>query len=231
MPSWGWGIYIRMSRIHRLIETMRTRPGMYLADCGISGLCNFLNGYAMAADEDGRGEEELLPLPFWFFHEFAAYKFGYAESTSGWRNMLLDQTGGDERQALNAFFPLYDEFKAIRAEKCCRTVLESENLCIPARSGGKGRDSLLSCVNQKGEVKPLYTNALKCYRIRLAIPDAAYLILVETVDMCIMVRELYRTRQDADDYVRDCFGPTDEWVESEYKDGKIVGLSHRIYLE
>jgi hypothetical protein len=55
-----------------------------------------------------------LSLPnqadFHRFHDSVAAKFGWRESTAGWCT-ILQESGGDDRRALEFFFELIDEYR------------------------------------------------------------------------------------------------------------------------
>lgn len=117
-----------------VIDRMRKRPGMYLGKISLNRLYLFLGGCEMGF-KDGRqagyDREKIAadtPLPFWFFHEFAAKKFGYAESTAGWAKIIAESLGDGTMDSWNAFLEVFDEFAALRVKECKGAVLTEENI-------------------------------------------------------------------------------------------------------
>ncbi len=121
-----------MARFVELLEKLRQRPGMYLGEgFALTRLQSFIAGYDIALYERGIAEEKqesLFPLPFHFFFEFVALRLVYVESTSGWRNMILEQVHGDEEEGLALFFQLWDRLNRLAIQRCDRMVLTKRNL-------------------------------------------------------------------------------------------------------
>jgi hypothetical protein len=83
---------------------------MYIGSKSILRLKSFLDGYSFAAmdfDIEERGQPE-----FGAFHDWVARKFGWYESTLGWPNIILQETGHDESAAVDHFYQLLDEFRS-----------------------------------------------------------------------------------------------------------------------
>ena len=133
--------------------------------------------------------DTLLPLPFWFFHEYAARKYGYYESTSGWRNMILDHTNHDERQGLDEFFVMYEQFKSLKIVRYAYAVLEPEH-------------------QQFYKKAPLYPEPLKVHLVELT---PGYLLLIETKEKYVLINSLYSNKQAPLDYAEQCFGSITKW--------------------
>lgn len=219
-----------MAHIHQLIDKIRRRPGMYIGSNSLTGLECFLNGYICALYETDSTDEDLLPLPFGLFHEYVACKYGYYESTSGWKNMILDQTGQDERRGLDLFFEIYGEFRTTKIEHCSTAVLSSENL----RFHNNNPD--IYSVNQAGERKPVYSEPVKCRLLRLNIPGSYYLFFVELREKNSLDRRFFRSRQEILEYAELCFGPVEEWAETDMKSnghltGEFLTAAVKVYLE
>jgi hypothetical protein len=95
--------------LYTYLDLIRTRPGMYIGGNSISLLMYHVAGYEAACRWKGM-EEHLDPL--WYgFHEYVRSRTGFGESTSGWSNMLLAFSGGDEAKGLKLFFELFDAFR------------------------------------------------------------------------------------------------------------------------
>ena len=211
---------------YSLIETIRKRPGMYLGSKSITALMNFIHGYQFAMCERREFDDastDLFPLDFWFMHEYTALLYGFYESTAGWRNHILQNCGGDEEKALFRFFELFDEFKEIRAEKCWRAELSTENIAY-----NNGMEHAYSmCADKK---QPIYDNPICAYVLKLTIP--AYLLVVETKTELRVEKSFYRSFEDAvgkrhiPEGAEVYFGKIDGWTEiesiDEYLNGKPV---------
>ena len=89
-------------------ENFRRRPGMYLSSPTISILFGFITGYFYAVDANDVTLKDMDKLNG--FNDFVANHYGWLESTAGWRNIILKESGGDEKKAFTRFFELYDVF-------------------------------------------------------------------------------------------------------------------------
>lgn len=168
--------------VYDLIETVRVRPGMYLGSNSVTALMHFINGYRFAELEAAAKSEEhakptLFPLDFWYFHEFTKVKLGFSSSVAGWRNLILETCGGDEKKALEMFFTLFDEFEQIRPVRYWKAVLSAENIAY--------NDGCRHCYRMTGadhsERKPIYDKPLAAYIIELDLTGkTAYLLVIET---------------------------------------------------
>ena len=121
--------------LNNIIKKIRLRPGAYLGKHSITNLRHFLNGYDMALSDSGHynnSHKALLPLSFWYMHELAAVAYGLYESTSGWCNIILNGSDGNEAIALDNFFKLYDEFGSLRicSVKCAKLNNDNMKHCI-----------------------------------------------------------------------------------------------------
>lgn len=182
---------IQMNEIYEILDLIKIRPAMYIGDHSITALYSFLNGYSMALNrlsiEDHTAT--LLPLPFWFFHEYAARQYGYYESTSGWRNMILDQTNHDESQGLDAFFVMYEQFKSLKIVRYMYAVPDIKH-------------------QQFYEKEPLYPDPVKVHLVELT---PGYLLLIETKEKYVLINSLYSNKQAPLDYAEQCFGSITKW--------------------
>lgn len=95
--------------LYSYIELIKTRPGMYIGGNSVTLMAYHLAGYEAACRWKGV-EEQLVP-PWYGFHEYVRARTGFAESTRGWNNMLLDFNRGDDAQALDMFFAMFDAFR------------------------------------------------------------------------------------------------------------------------
>ena len=72
----------------------RKRFPMYTGEWTLNSICIYLNGYTHAMQACGFKENHYLS--FWYFHEFVKDTFGFFESTSGWKNMIIAHSLGYE---------------------------------------------------------------------------------------------------------------------------------------
>jgi hypothetical protein len=100
----------RAYSVYDLLELIRQRPAMYIGCKSILQLRAFLCGYQFAAethDIPDQSEPE-----FGKFHDWVARKFGWYESTAGWANIILQETGNDEEASVDHFYTLIDQFRS-----------------------------------------------------------------------------------------------------------------------
>jgi hypothetical protein len=95
--------------VYEVVARIRQRPAMYLGEPSLVRLRAFLDGCFYLAHEAGIGHEATPD--FGGFHDWVARRFGWRESTAGWCNIILDECGGDDRQALERFFDLVEEYR------------------------------------------------------------------------------------------------------------------------
>jgi hypothetical protein len=87
-----------------------------LGERSLSGLWYFLHGFSTALLIHDIRAERPLPADF---HDWVAYRLGFYESTSGYRNMILKRVP-DESAALDRFFELLDEHHSRRPRVVAR---------------------------------------------------------------------------------------------------------------
>ena len=96
-----------MIGFYELINKIKQRPALYLGKCSLSQLQSFLDGYTFAlrqADIPVSQEER----EFEQFQEWIEVKFSQP-STQSWSRIILFYSE-DERDALESFFELLNEF-------------------------------------------------------------------------------------------------------------------------
>lgn len=118
--------------IHDVIERMRAKPAMWLGSRSLQELFVWLAGYRTAL-LDARQELHLGEPSFDHFHRFVQKKLGFAESTSGWANMICDGVRDDDGPALQRFYELFDEFRALGP---AQRIAETSDLSQIAESRG-----------------------------------------------------------------------------------------------
>ncbi len=96
-----------MIGFYELIYKIKKRPALYLGKSSLSQLKTFLDGYSFALRQLNifLSEEEQ---EFEEFQEWIEDKFNQS-STQHWSRIILFYSE-DERDALNRFFELFDEF-------------------------------------------------------------------------------------------------------------------------
>jgi hypothetical protein len=97
--------------LYSLLDQVRQRPAMYIGQPSLTRLHIFLEGYGFALFKHQIKIAVESP-PFDGFHDWTARRFGWRESTAGWCNIILQETGNDESAALDRFFQLLDEFRS-----------------------------------------------------------------------------------------------------------------------
>ncbi|MBD2384706.1 hypothetical protein [Cylindrospermum sp. FACHB-282] len=98
-----------MGGIYEVLQTIKDRPGMYIGKSSITILGHFLVGYQFARSELGLELSQEDADFFKNFHPWIQRHFNVRTSNS-WANIILLFTR-DEKDALNSFFRLLDEFK------------------------------------------------------------------------------------------------------------------------
>ena len=92
-----------------LLDAVRGHPG-FRDEKSLKRLHAFLAGYESAVGEfhikDAAVFSDLRP-----FSEWVAKHYGWAESTAGWCNIILKESGGDDTLAIETFFTLFDTYR------------------------------------------------------------------------------------------------------------------------
>jgi hypothetical protein len=96
-----------MTNIYQLIDRIKKRPGMYLGKPSIIRLKSFLDGY-MGAREDLGFPLTEQEEKFNYFQEWIQTRFKITSSHS-WADSILFYSA-DDKEALNQFFELFDQF-------------------------------------------------------------------------------------------------------------------------
>jgi hypothetical protein len=91
--------------LYDLLDKMRERPAMYLGEASITCLEAFISGF-----NEGSNYEVPENPPFDGFNNFVG-KFYGKYTTAGWKNLILSDHYGNEKEALDRFFVLLDEYR------------------------------------------------------------------------------------------------------------------------
>ena len=106
---------------YEMLQRIKQRPGMFLGQCSITRLRAFLDGYMGSRSDLG-----LLPtqqeLEFNQFQEWVQTRFKIS-SSHGWDSIILFYSA-DERDALNNFFELFEQF--CNSENATREEMNQE---------------------------------------------------------------------------------------------------------
>jgi hypothetical protein len=94
--------------VYDLLGWIRKKPGLYVGEPSIQRLASFISGYDAGLGHVGFGLRD--GVDFHRFHGWVAHRLGFAESTSGWANMIRDKSAS-EAEAFQMFFVLLDEFR------------------------------------------------------------------------------------------------------------------------
>lgn len=105
------------NNLYSFLDLIREKPQFYIGDQKLSTLYNNINGYRMYCLHNNI-EENLNPN--WNeFHDFVAKKLNYSESTSGYKNMILENNAHDEYKSLQNFYELIDNFRKNKTTTAC----------------------------------------------------------------------------------------------------------------
>ncbi len=114
-----------MISFYELIEKIKQRPALYLGKCSLSQLQTFLDGYTFALRQVNlpvsQEEQDFEQFQEWIEAKFNQY------STQYWSRIILFYSE-DERDALERFFGLFNEFineKKLSSDKSKTEVMTS----------------------------------------------------------------------------------------------------------
>lgn len=97
------------SNLYSLLALIRDKPELYIGNKTLTTLYNNINGYNLCCFVNDI-KEDLIP-DWAEFHDFVAFQLNYYESTSGYKNMILEKNNFNEQESLKAFYNLLDLFK------------------------------------------------------------------------------------------------------------------------
>jgi hypothetical protein len=98
--------------LYDFLDFIRDKPEFYIGEKSLTALYFNLNGFNLSCWVHNFEENNK---PEWKgFDDFVALKLEYKESTSGYRNMILETNKFDEIKSLNMFFELVDSYKEIK---------------------------------------------------------------------------------------------------------------------
>lgn len=189
--------------IYGIIDAIRKNPSMYIGEKSISHLHSFLMGFSACERYNHLADEtRLLPLDFWYMNEYVAHRYNDDYSAyAGWAYIILQHCGGDEEKALDKFFDLYDDFKAVEVTACRKAVLTDENRAYHEDYGAYK-------VDENGiRITQLYAGAQRLYEVVFSGRMGSVLMLEHSGKRKIIRAPLGGTEQ----FVRDHFGENVTW--------------------
>ncbi|WP_414619885.1 hypothetical protein [Calothrix sp. CCY 0018] len=98
-----------MSKFFEILEKIRVRPGMYIGRASVSDLFHFLVGFKTALRElDIKSTEDEID----FHREFQPWlqKRYHVSTSNSWAKIIMLYCGS-EKEGLDSFYKLLDEFK------------------------------------------------------------------------------------------------------------------------
>lgn len=174
--------------ISTIIHTIKKRPGLYLGSNSIIALWHFLNGYWAAERDMGIPKNHsIFPLSFPYMSEFTKIRLA-CHSNLGWCHHILNFCNGDEQQALNTFFDLWDEFEQISMKHCWKAALTENNIEYNNRMEH-------GYMVKENEKVPIFSNPAAVYIMELTIP--AFILIVENSEGIRIGNQFFKLLEDA----------------------------------
>ena len=203
-----------MTYYHQEIEAIRQRPGLHIDRKSISVLYNHLGGFSSAMRRLGISdkEEELLPLPVYYFHDFVANHYGWIGSTAGWRNIILQENAFDEEKCFDIFYELYDDFCSLAFLRSQYTKLSEKEVNYHYTNKHAPKKS----IPPDYKTEPLFTNPVEMYLFELS-RDAGYFQMINTDTHHCFHYCIHKDRIEAEEYLRQCFGSDYAWSDIDIK--------------
>ncbi|WP_196887291.1 hypothetical protein [Aureivirga sp. CE67] len=214
-----------IENIYDLINLVERRPELYIGDARISSLRIFLDGYQFSATVHNIEKEQVFP-PFWYFHEWAMHKYGWGESTAGWKNIILEENQNDEELALKKCFELLKEFRTLKPISIKRSKLNQTNIKFHHSENCK----IKRCIDPVRQLtEPLYENADEIFIVQFS-HDFGFSIFVKLNDESIGFnwRERFKTNKEAVTKSETLFGESLKW---EYLTGDLLSWGNLIIKE
>jgi hypothetical protein len=186
-----------------LIDLMRTRTAMYLGEYKISAMWSFLEGYNMAIRLNNVAQTPEYP-PFWYFHEWAKEKYKWGESTAGWKNIILQENGGDEEKALTVFFEMMTDFQTLMPLSIEKVSLSAENMRFHHSS---------ECATRYGDGSPVHKMATDVFLVEFSHNFGfAYFVINENKMQGTEWTTRFKTRKAAKAHIATIFGVVEMWT-------------------
>ncbi len=103
--------------LYDTLDKMRERPAMYLGEKSITRMEAFIMGFY-----EGSNDEISESPPFHDFNDFVGNFYG-KYTTAGWKNLILSDHYGNEKEALDRFFVLLDEYRENHNKPNSRAII------------------------------------------------------------------------------------------------------------
>lgn len=184
--------------LYKLLDAVHERPLMFIGSRSLTVLHSYINGYNSACSFKGI-KEELKPA-FEDFDFFVTDYYMQAPSTAGWKNILLAAHYGNEENAFNDFFVLFDQFRSgspnINSRRVVLELLE-RMLHDPACLNGINDDAVIALLKSiPARLGELFSIS-EFYFILLDIRQAA----LSNVTLAALLTEVAGTDAWKDDLV------------------------------
>lgn len=198
--------------IYDILDRVRERPALFVGKKRLTLLKSFLEGATFSAYMLGidSGYDDFSPIPFRFFNDYVAKYYNY-EATSGWGDMILSKTNGENETGVDAFYTLLDSFRSIAIAKIQKCILTQEQIYYHMENEHAPKRLSLNDYNQ---TKPLFADPEAIYLIELS-DDSGYLCLVESHNTSFLYSCLLRSRRCAIKYFKRNFSGSYHWHSAE----------------
>ena len=144
---------VSTNNIYDILDKIEMRPLMYISEMKFSLLSAFIHGYEIANVLHHR-QEEIFPT-FVFFQDFLTKKYNLKGNAVRWHYSILYQNNNDEEISLEAFFQIFNEFKALTSITVYSAFIDDTHLsfhhsekCKIKRSIENRREPLYSKVDE-----------------------------------------------------------------------------------
>jgi hypothetical protein len=198
-----------MVLIYDIMDAVRERPALFMGSKSITVLRSFLDGAVYTSHILGidDGYNDFSPIPFRFFNDYVAQFYNYFESTSGWRNMILNKNNSDEKASFDIFYTLLDNFRSINILKIQKCVLTQEQINYHTENEYAPKRVLYNNCNR---IEPLFIDSKAIYLIELS-NNSGYLCMVEGYNSIYLHSFLLGSRQSAIKYFKSNFSGSYHW--------------------
>lgn len=202
-----------MGHFYDVIKEVRERPGMYMGSKSLTVLEAFLSGFSYALQKQGLDTEDigLSQIPFHYFNDFVAAYYNYSESTSGWKNMILNKNNNDEEVSFDVFYKLFYKFYSIEIANIRKCALTFNHINYHYNNT-KAPKHLLP--PDYIPTEPCFINPKNLYLIELT-ENAGYLCMVELYNKNNLSLQLFKNKKSAIEYFGMSFGGSFIWKQTE----------------
>lgn len=202
-----------MGHFYEVIKEIIERPCLYMGSKSLTILKAFLDGFNFALNKQGLVYEDigLSQIPFCYFNDFVAAHYNYSESTSGWKNMILNKNNNDEEVSFDVFYTLFYKFYSIEITKISRCALTFNHIDYHYNNSKAPKHLLPPDYIQ---TEPCLINPKTIYLIELT-ENAGYLCMVELYNKNNLSSQLFKNKKSAIEYFKMNFGGSFIWEQTE----------------